>query len=336
MDRKEFYARLESNTLPSVLLFEGEDAWLMQAALNTLRKALLPEGLEEINETRLETPETDALIAAVETLPFMSDRRLVLIRDYPALVGRAEPDDRLLTYLPRVPETTVLLFLCAQKADARKKLYTLIKKSGGIVDFSSMKGRELTTFVTNAFRERGKECDERTAEHLIFLCGSDAARLLTEIEKIASLRSGEKDVQPQDVDALAVPSVESKVFQMIDAVVAGQDARAFSLLQAQLLSGESRVGILSMLLRQFRLMQHIKIMQYEKKRESEILAALGMSSYIGGQYIRQASSWSNQQVRLAVHLCLNTDYQIKSGQLNQEGALESVMLQLLYLHKEKP
>ena len=335
MDRKDFYSRLENRALPSVLLFEGEDAGLMQSALKALRKALLPEGMEELNETRLEAPETDALIAAVETLPFMADKRLVLIRDYPALVGRAEPDERLIAYLPRVPETSVLLFLCAQKPDARKKLYTLIKKSGGIVDFSSMTGRELTAFVINAFRERGKECAERTAEHLIFLCGSDSTRLLSEIEKIASLRSGQKDVHPQDVDALAVPSVESKVFQMIDAVVSGQDARAFSLLRAQLLSGENRVGILSMLLRQFRLMQHIKIMQYEKKRESEILAALGMSPYIGSQYIRQASSWSNRQVRTAVHLCLNTDYQIKSGQLNQEGALESVMLQLLYLRKEK-
>ena len=335
MDRKEFLDRLAEGRIPSVLLFEGEDAWLMHSAVDALRKKLLPEGMEELNETELDAPETDALIAAAETLPFMADRRLVLLRDYPALTGRSETDDRLAAYLPQVPDTAVVLFLCMQKPDARKKLYGIIKKLGGIVSFPQLKGRELTTFVTAAFRERGKECDERTAEHLIFLCGADAARLLTEIDKIASLRPEEKHVQPGDVQALAVPTMESKVFQMVDAVVSGQDARAFMLLRSQLMNGESRIGILAMLLRQFRMMQHIKIMQYEKKRESEILAALGLSSYIGGQYLRQAAGWNNRQVRQAVKTCLDTDYRIKAGELNQEGALEALILQLLSLRKKQ-
>lgn len=333
MDRREFLSRLESNQIPSVLLFEGEEAWLKQSAVEALRKALLPAGLEELNETRMESPDADALIAAAETVPFMADRRLILIRDHPALVGRGEADDRLVDYLPRVPPTAVLLFDCVQKPDARKKLYTVIKKLGGVVTFSALKGPELTTFVTSAFRDRGKECDERTADHLIFLSGPDTARLLTEIDKISSLHPEIKSVSPDDVRALAVPSVESTVFQMVDAVVSGQESRAFSLMHAQLRSGENRVSILSMLLRQYRLMQHIKIMQYEKKREQEILSALNMGSYIGSQYIRQASAWSNLQIRQAVQICLDADYEIKSGQLNQEGALEAVMLRLLLLKK---
>ncbi len=333
MDRREFLTRLEKDRLPSVLLFEGEEAWLKQTAVEALRGKYLPQGLEDLNETRMEAPETDELIAAVETVPFMADRRLILVRDYPALTGRGEADERLVAYLPQVPPTAVLLFDCVQKPDARKKMYTAIKKLGGIVTFSALKGRELTAFVTSAFHDRGKECDERTADHLIFTCGSDTSRLLSEIEQISAFRAESKDVSPEDINALAVPSVESTVFQMIDAVVGGQDARAFSLLRLQLKSGESRVAILSMLLRQFRLMQHIKIMKYEKKPESEILSALNFGSYIGGQYIRQSSAWTNAQVRQAVQLCLDTDLRIRSGQLNQEGALEAVMLRLLLLKK---
>ena len=89
-----------------------------------------------------------------------------------------------------------------------------------------------------------------------------------------------------------------------------------------------------MLLRQYRLMQHIKIMQYEKKPERDILSALNMGPYIGAQYIRQASAWTNRQVKQAVQICLDTEYGIKSGRLNQEGALEAVMLQLLLLRKK--
>lgn len=335
MDRREFLTRLEKRQIPSVLLFEGEEAWLKQSAVEALRKAYLPQGLEDLNEARLEAPEADVLIATAETVPFMAERRLILIRDYPALIGRAEADDRLVAYLPRVPSSAILLFDCIQKPDARKKLYTAIKKLDGIVTFSALKGRELTTFVISAFREREKECDERTAEYLIFSSGSDTARLLTEIDKISSLRPESKDISPEDIRTLAIPSAESTVFQMVDAVVSGQDARAFSLLRIQLKAGESRVAILAMLLRQFRLMQHIKIMQFERKSEREIISALNMGTYIGGQYVRQSSAWTNRQIKQAVQLCLDTDFKIKSGELNQEGALEAVMLRLLLLKKEE-
>ena len=83
-------------------------------------EALLPEGLEDLNETRLAAPETDGIIAAAETLPFMSDRRLVLLRDHPAVVGRADADDHLLTYLPSVPPTAVLLFYCVLPVRQKK------------------------------------------------------------------------------------------------------------------------------------------------------------------------------------------------------------------------
>ena len=107
LNRTDFERLTAENRVPSVLLFEGEEEYLKQSALAALRKKLLPEGLEDLNETVLEAPETDAVIAAAETMPFLADRRIVLLRDYPALTGRSEADDRLIRYLSAVPATTV-------------------------------------------------------------------------------------------------------------------------------------------------------------------------------------------------------------------------------------
>ena len=132
MDRKSFEQLLSQGNLPSVLLFEGEDEYLKRTALQSLRKTLLPAGLEELNESLLDAPETDAVISAAETMPLMADRRLVIIRDHPALTGRAEADDRLIDYLGMVPPTSLLLFYCAQKPDGRKKLYAAVKNTMGL------------------------------------------------------------------------------------------------------------------------------------------------------------------------------------------------------------
>jgi DNA polymerase III, delta subunit len=158
MDQKEFSRALSENRLPSVLLFEGEEERLKSQALSDLRKALLPEGMEQLNESVLEDPSADRLIADAETQPFMADHRLIIIRDYPALTGRGEADDRVVSYLSAVPSASVLLFYCTGKPDGRKKIYTTVKKMGGVVTFSPLRGIELTRYVTSLFRSYGKEC----------------------------------------------------------------------------------------------------------------------------------------------------------------------------------
>ena len=331
MDRKDFSHALTQGTLPGIMLFEGEDEQLKQSALSELRRSILPPGMETLNETLLEDPQSDQLIAAAETQPFMSDRRLIIVRDYPALTGRAEADDRLLSYLPSVPQTTVMLFYCTGKPDGRKKLYNAIKKHGAVVTFASLKGAELTRFVTDAFRNAGKECDERTAEYLIFTVGDDAGLLINEIQKLSDYAGNRPAVLASDVTALATPSTECTVFQMVDAVVTGQRSRAFTLLKNQLLIGTDRMAILAMLLRQYRLLQHIKIMQYEKRTGDYIRSSLGVPSFAVEQYLRQASGYSGGQVKSAVRICFETEYAVKSGRLQPEGAVESVVIKLLML-----
>ncbi len=331
MDRKDFSHALTQGTLPGIMLFEGEDEQLKQSALSELRRSILPPGMETLNETLLEDPQSDQLIAAAETQPFMSDRRLIIVRDYPALTGRAEADDRLLSYLPSVPQTTVMLFYCTGKPDGRKKLYNAIKKHGAVVTFTPLKGAELTRFVTDAFRNAGKECDERTAEYLIFTVGDDAGLLINEIQKLSDYAGNRPAVLASDVSALATPSTECTVFQMVDAVVTGQRSRAFTLLKNQLLIGTDRMAILAMLLRQYRLLQHIKIMQYEKRTGDYIRSSLGVPSFAVEQYLRQASGYSGGQVKSAVRICFETEYAVKSGRLQPEGAVESVVIKLLML-----
>ena len=234
-----------------------------------------------------------------------------------------------------MPESTVLLFYCTGKPDGRKKLYNAVKKLGGIVTFSPLRGAELVRFVTDAFRQAGKECDERTAEYLIFTVGDDAGLLRSEVTKLASYAGDRPAVLSSDVAALATPSTECTVFQMVDAVVTGQKSRALLLLRNQLLSGTDRMSILAMLLRQYRLLQHIKIMQYEKRSGDFIRSALGVPPFAVDQYIRQASGYTGGQVKNAVRICFDTEYAVKSGRMQQEGAVESVVIRLLSLRENQ-
>lgn len=335
MDRKDFYLALSKNTLPSVLLFEGEEEQQKQAALSSLRQKFLPEGMESLNETFLEDPSADQVIADAETQPFMADRRLIVIRDYPALTGRSEADERLISYLPSVPETALLIFYCTLKPDGRKKLYAAVKKAGAIVTFAPLRGTELVHFVTDNFLQYGKKCDDRTAEYLIFTVGDDTGLLFSEIRKLEAYTGTRQEILSSDISAVATPSAECTVFQMVDAVVTGQKKRALTLLRNQLRAGTDRMSILAMLLRQYRLLQHIKIMQYEKRNMEFIRSSLGVPSFAAEQYIRQAEGYTGSQIKNAVHICFDMEYAVKSGRIQADGSVETAVIKLLMLREEE-
>ena len=331
MDRKEFAQLLKAGNVQGAYLFEGVEENIKAATLQSLRKAILPEGMEELNESLMDAPATDAIIAACETLPFLADKRLVIVREHPALTGRADADDRLIEYIPNVPDSAILVFLCRGKADARKKLYTAIKKVNGVVSFVSLTDAELNAWIVKTFAGMGKTVSPQTASVLSFTVGSDTALLRLEIEKLAALAGDRDTVTEEDVHNLATRSVECTVFEMVDAVVAGQQGKAFGLLRDMLTTGSDRLGILAMLLRQFRLMQHIKIMQFEKLAPSDIKQRLGIAPFAAERCMRQAAGYTGGQVKKAVQICLNTEYLVKSGGYNQEGALEKAMLEIFAL-----
>lgn len=331
MDRKEFSQLIKAGSVSGAYLFEGVEENIKAATLQSLRKAILPEGMEELNESVMDAPEASAIIAACETLPFLADKRLVIVREHPALTGRSDADEKLLTYIPQVPESAVLVFLCRGKADARKKLYGAIKKVGGIVTFAPLTDAELNAWVVKTFAGLGKSVAPQTASVLTFTVGSDTALLRREIDKLAALAGDRDTVTEEDVHAVATRSVECTVFEMVDAVVAGQTAKAFGLLRDMLTTGSDRLGILAMLLRQFRLMQHIKIMQYEKLAPADIKSRLGIAPFAAERCMRQAAGYTGGQVKRAVQICLSAEYKVKSGGWNQEGALEAAMLEIFAL-----
>ncbi len=331
MNHNEFVQALKAGKVSGAYLFEGVEENIKSVTLAVLRKAVLADGLAELNESVMENPSAGEIIAACETLPFASDKRLVVVRELNGTTGRSEAEERLVSYIPKVPDSCVLVIYVRGKADGRKKLYSAVKKKGGIVSFEPLGDAELNGWIVRVFQQNGKKCAPDVASLLSFTVGNDTALLRAEIEKLTALAGDRDTITENDVHAVATRSIECTVFEMVDAVVAGQRARALMLLRDMLTAGQERLGILAMLLRQYRLMQHVKIMQYEKLSRQELVKNLGIAPFAAERTMRQAQGYTGAQVRRGVGICLDTEYKVKAGQYNEDGALETAVLALLGL-----
>ena len=340
MTHTEFFSALRAGQIEACYLFEGEEEFTKQAALKALREKITGGDFAAMNDTRLVDPAPDALIAAAETLPFMSEKRFLEVRDSAMLLsGKAKEYDedsavkRLDGYLSQLPDTAVIVFSVRGKADGRKKLYQTLKKKARIVSFDPLDDRELAQWIARTLKKEGKKINQAACQRLWFSAGRDLTLLNNEIGKLAAFTGDRDEVTEKDVDAICVQSTEYKVFDMADSLLSGQGSKALRMLDGLLRDGEERLMLLSLLGRQCRQLCYAKALAAAGSQPGEIAGKLGVPSFVVRKTLDMARAYTLAQLGEMARLCLDSEYLVKSGQLSDAGTLEKVMLQILSMRE---
>ena len=333
MNHTGFFAAVKAGNLADVYLMEGTEEYIKQQALLKLCEKLLPKGLEQMNLSELENPDADALIAAAETLPLLGEKRVVVVRSCDLLTaGRKQENENkaaeVLAYLDHISPSTCLVFYVKGSGDGRKKLYMHLKKKNAIVDFSPMNDGECIEWAMRTMRAMGKQMNRETAASLVFTVGRDAAMLKLEMDKLYHYAEEREQLETADVEAVCTKSLECTVFQMVDAQVAGKQEQSFRLLSDMEHSGEDRIGILAMLLRQYRILYHMRCLLEEKAPQQEHASLLGIPSFAVARTQQQCKRYSVESLRQAYEALLQMEYGVKTGQISQEACAQAALLQL--------
>lgn len=342
MQHNEFFAALKAGKIEKLYLFEGEEEFTKRSALKTLRAMVADGDFAAMNDATLKDPAPDELISAAETLPFLADRRFLLIRECAMLSGtKAKNYDeeaaikRLTDYFEHLPDTTCMVFYVDGKADGRRKLYNLIKKKGMIVQFSPLDDTQLNKWIAKQLAQGGRKITAADCQQLWFTVGRDLNLLGCEIDKLIAYTEGRDVVNSDDIQEICSKSQEYKVFDMSTALLDGNGKKAFLLMQDILRNGEDRLFLLSLLGAQCRRLYYAQAMKKAGAMEGEVAGKLGIPPFAARNTLRQASQFSMQELRMMCDWCIDTEFKVKNGEMSDEGSLEDVMLRVLTLLKEK-
>ena len=333
MDQWAFFDELKAGNVRNVYLFYGPEAYIRKSALAALEKKVLMPGLESMNRTVMSAPSAQAIIENCETLPMMSDYRLIIVQDCALLTaGKAKDETQdselLAAYLPRVPETTCLVFDLSGAIDKRKKLSKALLAMPGAVSFDALDDAQLAKWIMQQLRPLGKKMDRAACEALAFTSGRDLTLLHGELLKLSAYVGEREAITAEDIDKIATHTAECTVFAMVDALSAGKAKDAFELLGVLLSSGEQRIGILAMITRHYRQMMHLRAMQDERQQQGQMAKALGIPPFALTRLSRQVGKRSYDSLKRSVEQCVQTDYDIKRGALREDAALDRLMLML--------
>ena len=333
-----------------IYLFHGEDELSSHEAVQGLvaRMKDSPGWVYNVAFFEGERLALQDLTAACQTVPFLSEKRLVVVTNLLSRLsepGRGASRDEsrperaakgskgavlegVLNLLPTVPEFCRLVFLEEQLISENEPLLKTIRALGGFVKAHRLGESGLVGWIRDRAARIGCKISTDAAEELAAAVGPNSRLLNSELIKLSTY-CADRAITAEDVRALVADARKANVFSMVDAVGLRQPDVALRELRRLLTEGDHPLRVMAMLVRQFRLLIQVKSMSEAGLPPEDIAQQLGVSPRGFGGLQRQARNFSFQQLEWAYRQLLECDFQVKTGSREAEVALELLVAELL-------
>ena len=248
---EDFESEAGHGRFQPVYLLLGPEAYLMRRAITLFRETVVPSEARAFNMAEYSGRAEDAgeILKAANTFPMMSPRRFVLVTDVAEL---PEESLALLADYARAPQPKTVLVLVADELDRRGKFYRSIAECASVIECTKLKGAALERWTEDLLARRGLRMSPAACKKLVDLAGSDMISLANEVEKLILYAGTEKTLPEAAVDELVRASRIHGIFELTAALGKRDGRDALRLLGNLLESGESPLGILSMMAWHFR------------------------------------------------------------------------------------
>ncbi|MCQ2420304.1 MAG: DNA polymerase III subunit delta [Clostridia bacterium] len=331
---EQFKRDLKAGNLGQFYIFCGEEAYLREHYTALLIKKLSDGPAAEFNFHRFtaENFSPEAFADAVEAMPMMADRTLVMLDDVDLFKLPESDRTKMSDIFSDIPEWCCVVLIydtVAWKLNKQyKKLADAISRHAQIVEFEKQSERNLLDWVAKHFRAAGKEISDKNAQYLLFLTDGSMSMLASEIGKVASYAGGQ-EIQKSDIDAVVTPVLNAQTFQLSDCAAKGEFDKALRILQDLFAMQVDPLMILGALGSQLRRMHYARMIAGCGKGQETLMELADIrSSYAAGITMQAARRISDEFGRAAVELCLKADRAIKSSRDDPQRVLEILIVQL--------
>ena len=332
---KRIDREIRNNSVKNLLFLYGREDFLIRWAVDALVRRYVDEACREMDFSRLDgTAVTlEQIRNNCETVPFLSEKRVVLISDFKLMEGvknknlNEEEEKLLIAYLKQLPQDCMMI-LTADGADRRKKLYKAILEEGGVYEFGELDEKSLKSYIEKRFRESGKTAKPAVVARIIETSGyydKDTDYTLYNLEndiKKAIAYNEASEIGIEAVNNTISGNIDADVFAMIDSLGRNHKDEAYRTLHNLLVSGENEFRLLALLASHFEIILSVKEMKEEGKSFQEMHEILGIHEYRIKKAAMLTEKYTLASLRKILQKTYSIDKNIKTGLLEPSLALE--------------
>jgi DNA polymerase-3 subunit delta len=298
----------------------GENAFGLGEELQKITAAFLAEhdafGLEKLDG---EEAEFNRISEALTSLPFLADKKLIVLRRPSA---NKEFIDKAEELLAGVPETTDVVIV-EPKLDKRLAYYKYLKKSTDFREFKEFDPGGLARWLVQEAAAKEGKISSSDANYLVQRVGANQQLLANELEK---LLLHDAQISRQSIDLLTEATPQSTIFELLEAAFAGNAKRAMQLYREQRQLKVEPPQIVAMLAWQLHVLALIKA---ARDRSADAIAGEAkLSPYVVKKSQSIARKLTLAELKTLVGDLLDIDVRSKKVGLDADEALQNYLLKL--------
>lgn len=228
-------------------MFSGTEDMLRRQALRELQEQIGGDPFDMQMVIAGESPPLE-WIASASTVPFLSERRTVIVRNLLRASPVSEVFPNAAKLLTELPELARLVLVADEESSgdgdrsprlnsARTQYEAIVKKAGGHVLEFKVDPKALKTELIKAASLKDRTMDDRTAELLLEMTGRNLSRALEELEKVAFFVGEGEKIRERDVSEVVMPSRDWNVFKLVDSMLEGNVGQSLAQLHVLMGSG---------------------------------------------------------------------------------------------------
>lgn len=256
---------------------------------------------------------------SIESLPFLTARKLVVLREPSKQKNFAEKIDEL---LGAVAETTEIVII-EPKLDKRLNYYKTLKKRTEFREFNELDSNDLIKWAVGYAKNQGATLNSNDARFLIERVGANQQLLNNELDKLSLFNP---KISRETIEVMTESAPQSTIFELLDAAFVGDKKRALKIYDEQRLLKVEPQKIISMLAWQLHVLALIKTA--DERTPDQIAREAKLNPFVIRKSFNVVRHLTLVELKKQVNNLLTIDTRLKNESIDADEALRFFLLTL--------
>lgn len=334
MTVEELNKQIKTGTFKPVYFFYGDEQYLLSHKIESIRKKLISPGMEDFNLFKFEGKKTDieAVFEAVEQFPQMSEGKVVIVKNS-GFFNNANSREykRIKEEATDLPEYTCLIFVEENFDKKKEKNLKFIEEAGGVVAFDYLPVNKVEIWLEEKFSKEEKMIAPKEVSYMIRLCGQSLGKINIEFQKLLNYIGNRNKVTRDDIDAVVDKTVEYRVYDMLDNIMAGRSGLASEQMKYLKDNRQQPTEVLSIMMGKFSELLMCKLLSENGVMPQEMLDYFDFKRpmFVVNKTIQESKRYGEPYLKRMIKKGLEYDVDIKSGKIDGWTAAELYLAELI-------
>ena len=337
MAYQEFYNDYNKDITGDYLFLYGAEDFLIEWAIDQIIEKYVDESARNLDVQYMDGDSCSAadIMGAARAFSMFSDKRVIVVRNFlPVYRKNTDVDgDALCDLCENKLGQSIIIFVLDSKYSQDITAYgKKLMKACNAYEFARLDKAALQSFINKRVHAAGKMLGHREMDYLIDVSGyfnKESEYNLTQLDSdlIKITKACEEDtITSAIIDELLVGKEDKYVFNLVDAMMAGNKAKAMETAEAIIREDDGAMQVLALLTKQLEIMYDAIELEKDGYSIPQMAKATGVNEFRLKKAYQAARHFSQGKLREILLNAYNIDRDIKSGTIDKDIAFELLIV----------